>query len=89
METFYPPREDRDEGRLRRMGRGLLRGVMSIGGGMANLLDIGGDPVRRPYRPRSYEEAMAADSKAIRGDWESVGDDIEAAMNKYHNYRNQ
>lgn len=83
METFYPPKEDKDEGQLRRLGRGLLRGVMSIGSGMANLLDIGATSAPKPYRPQSYEEAMAADAKAIRTDWESVGNDLRSAMNKY------
>lgn len=47
--------------------------------GMAQLLDFGGTLQERDLRFREFED----DLRAIRSDWEVVGDNLRRAMRRY------
>ena len=65
--------------------KSFLRGVGSV-------LNIFGSGERRrisvPRRTMvmDYEEARKADAEALQGDWQAVGDDMRAAINKTKPY---
>jgi hypothetical protein len=51
--------------------RSFVKGVASIGGGLGP---------RNPYEGLSPEDA---DAKALRSDWEAVGDDMRIAIGEF------
>lgn len=51
--------------------RSFMKGIASIGGGLS---------LKSPYEGSSPREA---DARALRSDWEAVGDDLKTAIKQF------